>query len=56
VFVHATHRGQALESKVTPLVDKAYAELRSSVDAKSWGALINGLEQISSVDDKTGGV
>jgi homoprotocatechuate degradation regulator HpaR len=52
VFVYATHRGQALESKVMPLVDKAYAELRSSVDAKSWGALINGLEQISSVDDE----
>ncbi len=52
VFVHTTRRGQALESKVTPLVDKAYAELRSSVDAKSWRALLNGLEQISSVDDK----
>ena len=52
VFVHATRRGQALESKVMPLVDKAYAELRSSVDAKSWGALIDGLEQISSVDDE----
>ncbi len=52
VFVHATHRGQALESKVTPLVDKAYAELRSSVDAKSWRALLIGLEQISAVDDE----
>ncbi len=54
VFVHATRRGQALESKVMPRVDKAYAELRSSVDAKSWSALMNGLEQISSVDDEAG--
>ena len=52
VFVHVTRRGQALESKVMPRVDSAYAELRSSVDAKSWGALLDGLEQISSVDDK----
>ncbi len=52
VFVHATSRGQALESKVMPLVDKAYAELRSSIDAKSWGALLDGLEQLSSVDDE----
>jgi homoprotocatechuate degradation regulator HpaR len=50
VFVQATSKGQALEAKVRPRVDKAYAELRSSVNAKTWDALIAGLEQISSID------
>ena len=54
VFVHATRKGQALESQVRPRVDKAYAELRGSVDEKSWNALIAGLEQISSIDDEPG--
>jgi len=51
VFVHATSKGQALEAEVRPRVDEAYAELRSSVDAKTWSALIAGLEQISSIGD-----
>jgi len=55
VFVQATSKGQALEAKVRPRVDKAYAELRSSVNAKTWDALIAGLEQISSIDDEAGG-
>ncbi len=55
VFVQATGQGQALEAKVRPRVDKAYAELRSSVDAKTWNDLIAGLEQISSIDDEAGG-
>ena len=55
VFVQATSRGQALESKVRPRVDEAYAELQSSVDAKTWNALIAGLEQISSIDGEAAG-
>ncbi len=55
VFVQATGKGQALEAKVRPRVDKAYAELRNSVNAKTWDALIAGLEQISSIDDEAGG-
>jgi len=55
VFVYATGKGMALESDVRPRVDKAYAELRSSVNAKTWDALIAGLEQISSIDDEAGG-
>ena len=55
VFVRATSKGQALEAKVRPRVDKAYAELRSSVNAKTWNDLIAGLEQISSTDDETWG-
>ncbi len=52
VFVHATAKGVALESQVRPRVDKAYAELRRSVDTKTWNALIAGLEQISSIDEE----
>lgn len=55
VFVHATGKGVALESQVTPRVDKAYAELRGSVDTKTWNALIAGLEQISSIDEEAEG-
>ncbi len=52
VFVHATSKGQALEAEVRPRVDEAYAELRNSVDATTWSALIAGLEQISSIGDE----
>lgn len=55
VFVHATGRGQALEAKVRPRVDAAYAELRGSVDEETWSALIACLEQISSIDDQATG-
>jgi hypothetical protein len=51
--VHATSKGQALEAEVRPRVDEAYAELRNSVDATTWSALIAGLEQISSIGDET---
>ena len=55
VFVHATEQGKALESKVRPRVDKAYQELRASIDDRTWSALINGLEEISSTDKVAGG-
>jgi homoprotocatechuate degradation regulator HpaR len=54
VFVYATQKGRALEAKVMPRVNKAYAELQRSVDAKTWDSLIAGLEQISSVDQDAG--
>jgi len=55
VFVHATEDGQALEAKVMPRVNEAYAALRQSVDAAAWEDLITGLEKISVADsDATG--
>jgi homoprotocatechuate degradation regulator HpaR len=54
VYVCATGKGKALESEVRPRVDKAYAELRRSVDAKTWQSLIASLEQVASVDDAAG--
>jgi len=50
VLVYATDAGQKLEREVRPRVDKTYAELRASIDAESWETLINGLEQISSIE------
>ncbi len=55
VFVYATGKGKALESEVKPRVDKAYAELRRSVDAGTWKSLIAGLDQVSSIDDTAEG-
>jgi homoprotocatechuate degradation regulator HpaR len=55
VFVHATDKGMALESKVRPRVDEAYEELRASIDDRTWKALIDGLEKISSTDHVAGG-
>ncbi len=52
VYVHATTKGKALESRVRPRVDQAYDELRNSVDSRTWNSLIAGLEQISSIDDE----
>ena len=54
VFVYATGQGKALESKVRPRVDKAYQELRASIDDRTWNALITGLETISSTDKIAG--
>ncbi len=51
VLVYATDKGKALESEVRPRVDKAYAELRRSVDARTWKSLIASLEQVSLIDD-----
>ncbi len=49
VSVYATDKGKQLESEVRPRVDRAYAELRASIDEDSWETLINGLEQVSSI-------
>ena len=53
VFVYATDDGQKLECEVRPRVDRAYAELRASIDPDSWETLINGLEQISSIEQSS---
>ena len=53
VLVTATDEGQKLEGEVRPRVDQAYAELRASIDRKSWDTLIAGLEQISSIEQPT---
>ena len=53
VFVQATSKGQALESKVRPRVDDAYRELRRSIDVRTWDAVIEGLGKISSSEDLT---
>jgi hypothetical protein len=53
--VYATAGGKALESEVRPRVDKAYAELRRSVDAGTWKSLITCLEQVASLDEKSEG-
>jgi len=54
VNVRATAKGRALEAQVMPLVDSAYADLRKAVGAKTWRAVLAGLEQISTVDDRAG--
>ena len=53
VFVYATEEGQKLEREVRPRVDRAYADLRASIDQESWDTLINGLEKISSISQST---
>ena len=53
VYVRATAEGHALEKKVRPRVDAAYAELKASVSPESWEAVIAGLDTISSVGDAT---
>ena len=47
VYVDATDAGRDLESKVRPRVDKAYRELRSSVNKAEWDQLIAGLHNIA---------
>jgi homoprotocatechuate degradation regulator HpaR len=53
VFVLATEDGKELHRKVRPLVDEAYAELRSSIEVDAWEQLISGLERLASLDMKT---
>lgn len=49
VSVIATREGLALESRVRPRVDAAYAELQSEINAEQWERLIDGLELVVSV-------
>lgn len=50
LFVKATTKGAALQQRVQPRVDAAYAELRDSVDATCWEQLAAALDQVSSID------
>jgi homoprotocatechuate degradation regulator HpaR len=53
VFVCATKKGRALQARVMPEVNKAYADLQRSVDAQTWSTVIAGLERISATDGLT---
>jgi homoprotocatechuate degradation regulator HpaR len=50
VFITATAAGKELQEHVRPMVDKAYAELRATVDASQWRQLIEALEQIAPLE------
>ena len=49
VSVLATRKGKALERKVRPRVEEAYAELRSAINKKEWNQLIDGLDRLALV-------
>jgi homoprotocatechuate degradation regulator HpaR len=53
VFIDTTAAGNALEAKVRPRVDKAYDELRASIQSTDWNELISGLERLSSIERDT---
>jgi len=50
VSVLATGAGMALESKVRPRVDAAYADLRGAMDSQEWKQLIDGLDRVASIE------
>jgi homoprotocatechuate degradation regulator HpaR len=50
VSVLATRKGKALERKVRPRVEEAYAELQSAINKKDWNQLIDGLDRLVSVE------
>jgi homoprotocatechuate degradation regulator HpaR len=47
VNVVLTSQGAALEGEIMPRVASAYADLKQSVDAETWSAVLAGLGQIS---------
>jgi homoprotocatechuate degradation regulator HpaR len=47
VNVVLTSQGAALEDEIMPRVASAYADLKQSVDAETWSAVLAGLGQIS---------
>jgi len=47
VYVLATEEGAELEAQIMPLVASAYADLKQSVDADTWTAVLAGLRQIA---------
>jgi homoprotocatechuate degradation regulator HpaR len=50
VSIRATRKGRALEAKIGPRVEAAYAELRSAIDTDEWQQLIDGLDRLASID------
>ncbi|MDG2375572.1 MAG: MarR family transcriptional regulator [Woeseiaceae bacterium] len=53
VFVRATNEGSELHRKVRPHVDKAYVEMRESIDADEWRVLLEALERITTLSLET---
>lgn len=49
VSIRATGKGMALECKVRPRVEEAYAELRGAIDTKEWKQLIDSLDRLASI-------
>lgn len=49
VFVRATKEGSELHRTVRPHVDRAYVEMRASIDADDWRELTEGLERIAAL-------
>ena len=47
VNVVLTSQGAALEDEIMPRVASAYADLKQSVDAETWSAVLAGLGEIS---------
>ena len=53
VFISATRTGREIEPRIMPLVAGAYAELKQSVDARTWEQLIVGLEKICALKPRS---
>jgi len=51
VYVRVTAAGADIQEQVMPLVQQAYFELRLSVDDDVWHQLLDGLGQISSLEE-----
>ena len=49
VSVLPTEKGRALERRVRPRVEEAYAELRSAIDTQEWNQLIDSLNRLVSI-------
>lgn len=44
-------KGVALEDQVMPRVAKTYAELKQSVDPETWGLVLQGLQEIATIEE-----
>ena len=51
VSIRATKRGKKLEAKVSPKVEQAYLELKTSLAPETWRALMSGLAQLTTSDE-----
>jgi hypothetical protein len=53
VHVVATSKGAALEGLVMPRIASTYADLKQSVDPGTWAIVLEGLQQISQLEDRS---
>ena len=53
VNVVLTSQGAALEDVIMPRVAAAYAELKQSIDAETWSSVLEGLQKIATVDNRS---